>query len=90
MKKIPIEYTFEVIFTEQEEGGFTAEVPDLPGCISEGDTFEEAEVNIEEAIDLYLETLEARGLPIPVRNQNKTLRMSVIVTRADSFQAVHA
>jgi len=39
----------------QEEGGFTAYVPSLPGCISEGDTKEEAIKNIKEAIELYLE-----------------------------------
>lgn len=39
----------------QDEGGYTVLVPDLPGCISEGDTKEEALKNIAEAIDLYLE-----------------------------------
>ncbi len=56
------QFQFEVIFTAQEEGGFTAEVPDLPGCISEGDTFEEAKYNIIEAIELYLDTLAERGV----------------------------
>lgn len=46
---------YNVVFSEAEEGGFTAVVPDLPGCISEGDTFEEAKANIAEAIELYLE-----------------------------------
>ena len=44
-----------VILEPQEEGGFTAFVPSLPGCISEGDTKEEALKNIKEAIELYLE-----------------------------------
>ena len=38
MKKQNGQYQFEVLFTPQKEGGFTVEVPDLPGCISEGDT----------------------------------------------------
>ncbi|MCH2227517.1 MAG: type II toxin-antitoxin system HicB family antitoxin [Candidatus Caenarcaniphilales bacterium] len=38
----------------QKEGGYTVLVPDLPGCISEGDTKEEALKKIAEAIDLYL------------------------------------
>lgn len=47
------------IFLEpSEEGGFTAIVPGLPGCISEGNTREEAIVNIKEAIQLYLEPVE--------------------------------
>ncbi len=45
-----------VILEPQEEGGFTVYVPSLPGCISEGDTKEEAVKNIKEAIELYLET----------------------------------
>lgn len=44
-----------VILEKQEEGGFTAYVPSLPGCISEGDTKEEALDNIKEAVELYLE-----------------------------------
>jgi predicted RNase H-like HicB family nuclease len=44
-----------VVLEPQEEGGFTAYVPSLPGCISEGDTREEAILNIKEAIVLYLE-----------------------------------
>ena len=44
-----------IILEPQEEGGFTAFVPSLPGCISEGETREEALANIKEAIELYLE-----------------------------------
>jgi predicted RNase H-like HicB family nuclease len=45
----------KVILEPSDEGGFTVTVPSLPGCISEGDTVEEALLNIREAIDLYLE-----------------------------------
>ncbi len=44
-----------VILEPSEEGGYTAIVPSLPGCLSEGDTREEALKNIREAIELYLE-----------------------------------
>lgn len=44
-----------IILEEQEEGGYTAYVPSLKGCISEGNTKEEAIKNIKEAIELYLE-----------------------------------
>jgi predicted RNase H-like HicB family nuclease len=47
-----------VILEPSEEGGFTAIVPSLPGCISEGETRDEALVNIREAIGLYLEPVE--------------------------------
>lgn len=43
---------------EQEEGGYTVYVPSLPGCISQGETKEEAMKNIKEAIELYLEADE--------------------------------
>jgi predicted RNase H-like HicB family nuclease len=45
----------KVILEPSDEGGFTVSVPSLPGCISEGNTVEEAMQNIREAIDLYLE-----------------------------------
>ena len=41
-----------------DEGGFTVTVPALPGCISEGDTRDEALANIREAIELYLEPVD--------------------------------
>ena len=44
-----------VVLEPAEEGGYTAHVPALPGCVSEGDTKEEALKNIKEAIELYLE-----------------------------------
>ena len=59
---------YKVIFEPQEEGGYTVTVPSLPGCISEGDTYDEAFANIKEAIALYLESLQADGLPVPEEN----------------------
>lgn len=44
---------FNAVFQE-EKTGYSVYVPDLPGCISEGDSFEEAKKNIKEAIELYL------------------------------------
>lgn len=48
----------KVVLEPSEEGGFTVHVPSLPGCISEGDSKEEALKNIKEAIELYLEAVE--------------------------------
>lgn len=56
---------FRVILELNELGGYTVTVPLLPGCISEGDTKEEALANIKEAIELYIESLQADGEPIP-------------------------
>jgi len=49
---------FKVVLEPSEEGGFTAYVPSLPGCVSEGDTQEQALANIQQAISLYLEPVE--------------------------------
>ncbi|HYT42435.1 MAG TPA: type II toxin-antitoxin system HicB family antitoxin [Methylomirabilota bacterium] len=46
---------YNVIFQKEEEGGYSVWVPSLPGCASQGETFEEALNNIKEAISLYLE-----------------------------------
>ena len=48
----------KVVLEPSEEGGYTVYVPSLPGCISEGETIEEALTNIKEAIELYLEPVE--------------------------------
>jgi predicted RNase H-like HicB family nuclease len=48
----------KVVFEPSEEGGFTVYVPSLPGCISEGDSKEQALKNIREAIELYLEPVD--------------------------------
>ena len=56
---------FRVILELNEPGGYTASVPALSGCISEGDTKEEAPANITEAVEAYIESLRADGQPIP-------------------------
>lgn len=59
-----LQYT--VLFTPDEEsGGFSVEVPALPGCHTQGETLEEAKKNAQEAIELTLETLAERKLPFP-------------------------
>ena len=61
--------TVKVILERSEDGGFTAIVPALPGCISEGNTRREALRNIGEAIKLYLEPVEDDLLPSPASEQ---------------------
>jgi len=53
-------YFYKIIIEPQPEGGFTAYVPKLPGCVSEGETYEETMSNIKEALELYLETMKER------------------------------
>ena len=54
------------ITPDEEDGGFIAECPDIPGCMSQGETEEEALKNIREAIELCLEVRKQEGLPLTV------------------------
>jgi predicted RNase H-like HicB family nuclease len=56
-----MDYYYKIVIEPQEEGGYTAYVPKLPGCVSEGETYDETMTNIKEAIELYLETLKERN-----------------------------
>ncbi|MDB9452248.1 MULTISPECIES: type II toxin-antitoxin system HicB family antitoxin [Nostocales] len=62
MNEKMIEYT---VIYERGQTNWGAYVPDLPGCVSIGDTLAEVQENIKEAIALYLEVLKEDGQPIP-------------------------
>jgi predicted RNase H-like HicB family nuclease len=57
---------FIVTMFQDEDGAFIAECPSIPGCVSQGNTEEEAERNIEQAIKECLEVRAERGLPLVV------------------------
>jgi predicted RNase H-like HicB family nuclease len=56
---------YRVLIAQDEDGAFVAEVPALPGCLSQGRTRSEAVKNVQEAIEAYLESLRAHGEAIP-------------------------
>jgi len=56
---------YRVLVEPDEDGMFVAEVPSLPGCVTQGANREEALANAREAIAVYLESLEAHGEPVP-------------------------
>ena len=56
---------FTVVLEQEPDEGFVASVPALPGCVSQGDTRDDALRNIREAIELYLEDCRESGDPIP-------------------------
>jgi len=62
MKSSKLRY---VAVYEETETGYSAYVPDLPGCIATGSSRDEVERNLREAVALHLEGLKAEGLPIP-------------------------
>lgn len=68
MKRKVLEYN--AIFQKESEGGYSVWIPSLPGCTSQGETFEETLENIKEAIALYLEDEEKEAEKnYDVRNQ---------------------
>ena len=69
---------YAVIF-EQAEANWAAYVPDLPGCVTTGQTLEEAEHNIREAISGHLRTLREFGEPVP---EATTVAKEIEVTSA--------
>ena len=62
---------FEAIVEEQEEGGYVASVPDLPGLWTQGDTRDEAIAMVKDAVAGYLETLEELGMALPRPHREK-------------------
>lgn len=65
MKKEKI-LTYTVVFEKAEEGGYIAYVPLLPGCITQGETFEETKENVKDAIKGYIEVLREDHEAVPV------------------------
>ncbi len=61
-----MEFKYYALLERNELGGYTVSVPSLPGCITEGDTLDEAIANVKEAIAGYLETLRDLDKPIPL------------------------
>lgn len=56
---------YTVVLEQEPDGGYVVSVPALPGCVSQGDSREEALRNIKEAIEIYLEDCLDAGEPLP-------------------------
>jgi predicted RNase H-like HicB family nuclease len=56
---------YTVVLEQEPDGGYVASVPALPGCVIQGDSRDEAMVNIREAIELYVEDCRDAGDPVP-------------------------
>ena len=54
-----------ILYWSNEDRVFVAEVPELPGCMAHGDTYEVALVNVKEAIQLWIDTAQEFGDPVP-------------------------
>jgi predicted RNase H-like HicB family nuclease len=69
--------SYSVFYEKAAEGGYVAFVPSLPGCHTQGETLEETERNVKEAIALYLESLTVHGEAIPEEGQAFQGRVTV-------------
>jgi predicted RNase H-like HicB family nuclease len=68
---------YRVLIEQDEDGVFVADVPALPGCISQGKTRAEALNNIQEAIEAYLESLRAHDEPVPPSIDEEIIEVAV-------------
>lgn len=79
-------YSFTVLFEPAEEGGYIVTVPALPGCVTQGETLEEARAMAHDAITGYLEVLQKDGQPIPtdveLREEPVKEKLTVALTAA--------
>jgi predicted RNase H-like HicB family nuclease len=72
-------FSYSVFYEQAPEGGYVAFVPALPGCHTQGETLEETEGNVREAIALYVESLAAHGEAIPEEGPSFQGRVTVPV-----------
>ena len=72
-------YSYSVFYESALEGGYVAFVPALPGCHTQGETLEEAEKNIKEAVELYIESLAQakEAIPEEVKSFQGTIKIPV-------------
>jgi antitoxin HicB len=68
---------YRILLKKEPEGGYTVTVPSLPGCITYGETLEEAIKMAKEAVELYLESLKAHGEEIPTEDEIFEYTLSV-------------
>lgn len=68
---------FRVLIDQDEDGAFVAQVPSLPGCVTQGATRQEAVANAQEAIAAYLESLNERDEPIPPSINEELVEVAV-------------
>jgi len=69
--------SYQILLRKEPEGGYTVTVPSLPGCVTYGETVEEAVEMAKEAIEVYLERLREHGEEIPT--EEETLEYTLMV-----------
>jgi predicted RNase H-like HicB family nuclease len=69
--------SYRILLKKEAEGGYTVLVPVLPGCVTYGDTIEEAIKMAKEAIQLYIESLQEHGEEIPTEEETMEYTLTV-------------
>ena len=72
-------YTILITPGEPDEGGYWVKVSALPGCVTQGETVEEAVANAKEAVEAYILSLKARALPVPQEGSHTTGLISTVL-----------
>ncbi len=78
---------YRILLRREPEGGFTVTVPLLPGCVTWGDTLDEAIGNAKEAIELYIESLTAHGEEIP--SERNVLEYLLTISENEQIATSH-
>jgi len=78
---------FTVVFQSEPEGGYTAIVPTLPGCVSYGKNLEEAKVMIVDAIQGYIASLHKHNEPVPSNGETLVGNIQLPTTQSPSIHA---
>lgn len=89
MKTQTTEYEYTVSLRVAEEGGFIAEVPVLPGCVTQGETLDETIEYAKNAIDLCVQTLVERKRPVPKEKNNIIVRVKGTMPRVRKTSLAH-
>lgn len=71
---------YTVVLERESDGGYVVSVPVLPGCVSQGDTRDEALANIREAMELYIEDCRLAGDPIPEEDSVEYVELTTSVS----------
>lgn len=83
-------FIYQIVLTPEEEGGYSVEVPDLPGCFTYGDTVEDAAAMAADAAKTYVASLMAHGETVPSPTVRETEGIAFMVFfEVDSSYIVH-
>lgn len=67
-----MKYEF-IIYWSEDDGAFVADVPELPGCMAHGKTYEKALANVQKAAKLWIDTAKDLGRPVPEAKKRRLL-----------------